>query len=271
MIASPGRPHVSESGVQVRRDGAVATIVLDQQERRNAITVAGWERLGQVGRELATDASVRVVVLTGAGAQAFSAGADISEFEVHRSTPELALAYNARVHAALEAIVSLPQPVIAVVRGFCLGGGCELALAADLRIAADDAVFGIPAAKLGISIDHHDVRRLVQVVGPSAAKEILFTGGRFSAARALQMRLVSSVHAVDQLDEAAQQLLGAILDAAPTSVRWAKASVAKVLEDPSLESVSDGAVALAAVFGTEDFKEGVRAFQEKRKPRFVGR
>ncbi len=260
-----------DAGVQLQRAGAVGTIILDQPARHNALKVAGWERLGQVARELAGESAVRVVVVRGAGERAFCAGADISEFETRRSTPELALEYNRIVQQALDALASLPQPLIAVIHGFCLGGGCELALMADLRLASEDAVFGIPSARLGITIGYDEVRRLVRAVGPAAAKEMLFSAGRFDAAWALRTGLVNAVYPAERLEAEAERLVQAILAAAPLSVRWAKRAVETVLDDPSLSGVGDTQREQAGFFGTEDFREGVRAFLEKRPPRFIGR
>ena len=174
-----------QADVLVERRGAVATIVLQHSRRRNAMTVAMWDRLGEVAHALDSDDDVSVIILLGAGSEAFSAGADISEFESYRSTPEKALAYSYRVHHALESLVTSSKPTIAMVHGFCIGGGCEIAIATDMRIAAEGATFGVPAAKLGISIAMEDIKRLVDLVGPSNASEILYTGRRFSAQRAL--------------------------------------------------------------------------------------
>ncbi len=266
-----GWANVDNNGVRLERDGAVATIVVDQPERHNAIRLAGWQRLADIAVELRDDDRVRVVFVRGEGQRAFSAGADISEFAERRSTPELALRYNAVVHDALEGLAGLPQPLVALIHGYCLGGGCELALTADIRLAAESAVFGIPAARLGISIAYQDVRRVLSLVGPAVAKEILFTGSRFNADRALRMGLVNSVHQAESLQGEADQLVSAILDAAPTSVRWAKQAIATVLEDPALAGVGDASDQMARLFGTDDFREGVSAFMEKRKPRFSGR
>jgi enoyl-CoA hydratase/carnithine racemase len=259
------------AGVRIEREGPIATIVLDQPDRHNALKVAGWRRISELAEELAGDTSVRVVGLRGAGQRAFCAGADISEFETERATPELADRYNALVSRALNGLAALPQPVIAVIHGFCIGGGCEVALMADIRLASQDAQFGIPAARLGISIGYEEIRRLVQVVGPAVAKQILFTAGRFDAAWALRSGLVNAVYPGDQLDDEASRVMQSIVDAAPTSVRWSKHAVQVVLDDPTLSSVVDAAAEKARLFGTEDFQEGVRAFLEKRPPRFSGR
>lgn len=253
-----------------RRDG-IATIVLHHPRRRNAMTVSMWEQLGAVSRELNGDPSIAVIVIRGSGTDAFSAGADISEFEEHRSTPEKAVDYSDRVHHALEGLVNSPKPTIAMIYGYCVGGGCEIAIAMDMRLASDDSVYGIPAARLGISIAYEDIKRLVDLAGPANASEILFTGKRVSAERALQMRLVNQLLPATELEEATYALAAEIASAAPTSVTWSKLGIKAVLRDPSLSTIPDRETQAAHAFGTEDFKEGVRAFMEKRPPRFEGR
>jgi enoyl-CoA hydratase/carnithine racemase len=230
-----------------------------------------WDRLGEVAHALDSDDDVSVIILRGAGSEAFSAGADISEFESYRSTPEKALAYSYRVHHALESLVTSSKPTIAMVHGFCIGGGCEIAIATDMRIAAEGATFGVPAAKLGISIAMEDIKRLVDLVGPSNASEILYTGRRFSAQRALHMGLVNQVVPADDLDRVVGEIADEIAQSAPTSVRWSKQGIKLVLRDPSLTSAPHRDEQAAQAFGTEDFKEGVRAFMEKRTPHFSGR
>lgn len=253
-----------------RRDG-VATISLNRPERHNAMSVAVWRGIAESAREADADPEVKVVVIRGAGRKAFSAGADIGEFEVQRSTPERSQAYSDLVHDAMVALVGVRKPLIAMVYGYCIGGGCEVAICADLRVAAEDAVFGIPAARIGIALAMEDIQRLVAVVGPANAKLILFTGQRFPARRALEMGLVNDVVPADALEAHTQALADSIARAAPTSVRWAKEAIGDVQRDPSLASFPDRAERAAALSTTEDFLEGVRAFMEKREPRFTGR
>lgn len=260
-----------QADVLVERRGAVATIVLDHPRRRNAMTVAMWDQLGMVARELDADDSVAVIVLRGAGMEAFCSGADISEFESYRSTPEKALAYSHRVHHALEGLVNSSKPTIGMVYGFCVGGGCEIAIALDMRFVAEGSTFGIPAAKLGISIAYEDIKRLVDLVGPANASEILYTGRRVSAERALQMGLVNQVVPAADLERVTYDIADEISTSAPTSVRWSKRGIRLVLRDPAMDSAPDREEQAAQAFGTEDFKEGVRAFMEKRPPRFSGR
>jgi enoyl-CoA hydratase len=247
----------------------IATVVIDQPTRRNALTLAMWEELGETVQRLDQDSAVRATIIRGAGTESFSAGADITEFEERRSTPEKALAYNKRVGRAVQKLIHARKPLIAMVYGFCVGGGCEIALSCDLRIAADDAVFGIPAARLGISYGHEDIKRLVDLVGPSNAKLIFFTGDpRIPARRALEMGLVNEVVSPGQLEARVHELVGQIMEGAPSSIQWAKEAIEVVLRDPGLASVPNSDEMAAQLFGTDDFKEGVAAFLEKRKPRF---
>jgi enoyl-CoA hydratase/carnithine racemase len=255
--------------IEVTVDAGIATITLNQPERRNAMTLAMWQRLGEVAERLDRDPGARVLVVRGAGADAFSAGADISEFAELRSTPEKALLYNRRVSRTFELLTGAQKPLIALIHGFCVGGGCELSLTCDLRIAASDAVFGLPAARLGISVNYEDVKRLVDAVGPSNARLMLFTGDpRIPAQRAFQMGLVDELVAASALEARTYELADQVIRCAPSSIRWAKQAVSLVLRDPSLSTVPDRDEQAAQLFGTDDFQEGIAAFLEKRQPDF---
>ena len=256
-------------GVELSLEDGLATIVLNQPSRRNAMSIEMWDQLGEIIGRLDRDPSARVMIIRGAGTQAFSAGADITEFEELRSTPEKALAYNRRVAEAVAPLHHARKPIIAMVYGFCVGGGCEIAISCDLRVAAEDAVFGIPAARLGISYEYSDFKRIVDIVGPANAKFIFFTGDpRISARRAYDMGLVNEVVPTDQLEGRVRELARMIADNSPASLFWAKQAIELVLRDPALSSVPEGAEEAARLFGGADYREGVAAFLEKRKPRF---
>jgi enoyl-CoA hydratase/carnithine racemase len=253
-----------------RRAGEVAEIVLNRPRQHNALNLEMWQGLARLAAELQADASVRAVVVRGAGQRAFSAGADVGEFERTRTDRQTGIAYNRTLREAMDAIVRLPMPVVARIHGYCIGGGCELALCADLRICDQTAEFGIPAARLGTGLDLGDVQRLVRLVGPAQAQHILFTARRVSADQALRIGLVNAVVPAAEVDAYMERLLEDLLAGSPLAVRRAKQDVRLVLDDPSLASVVDRDQHAAELFDTQDYREGVRAFLEKRPPRFPG-
>ena len=253
----------------VQRDGAVATVVLNRPEQRNAITLDMWQRLPGILRELDADPSVRAVIVTGAGDAAFSAGADIKEFEATRSTPDKAANYREQFEAACDTLAELGTPTIAVVRGYCIGGGFELALSADLRIAAEGSSFGIPAARLGIAIVHQVVARIAALAGPSSALYLLMSGRHVPAEQALAMGLLNEVHPPGALDERVAELVRDITELSPLSHRVHKGVVQDLTRFGTVDAVPPDLLRrpLESTMSA-DFQEGVRAFTEKRKPRF---
>ncbi|MEU5694983.1 enoyl-CoA hydratase-related protein [Actinosynnema sp. NPDC020468] len=243
--------------------GAVATLTIDRPAKRNAMSYAMWSALPGLLARVAADDAVRVLVVR--GGEHFSAGADIGEFTTLRAGAEGAARYGEAVHAGERAIADLGKPTIAAVTGFCVGGGCEIALACDLRIAAADARFGITPAKLGIVYNFSSTRRLVDAVGPAWAKQILFGAELIDAATALRIGLVNEVH--ESVDARVAELAGVIASRAVVSVRGAKHIVERIGdgladEDDAVRAWYDEAVHSA------EYAEGVRAFLEKRPPRF---
>jgi enoyl-CoA hydratase/carnithine racemase len=248
--------------LKVETAGPVATLTIDRPAKRNAMSFEMWSAIPGLLASVADSARVLLI----RGGEHFSAGADISEFESLRSGAEGATRYNDAVHAAERAIASFPRPSIAVVNGFCIGGGCELALACDLRIAAADARFGITPAKLGIVYNFTSTKQLVDAVGPAWARQILFSGEIIDAATALRIGLVNELHSPDELPGRAKELAEVIAGRSQVSLAGAKQIIAMITdgqrEDDSVRALYDNAVHSA------DYAEGVRAFLEKRPPRF---
>ena len=262
---------MSQKVLLAKGDG-IATITINRPAQRNAITYEMWQQLTGLMAELKADPGVRVVIFRGAGIEAFSAGADIGEFEDQRRNSALARRYHAAVEEALEAIAHFPRPTIAMVAGFCVGGGLELATAIDLRIAADNSRFGIPTAKLGIVMGYHEMSRLVRLVGPGHAMDLLLTARLIDAQGALRIGLISRLVPLAEVEEYTQKVATEIAAYAPMSHRWHKQILETILRNPGLDGLTpDEAKLPFACFDTEDFQEGRRAFLEKRKPEFRGR
>ena len=254
-----------------QKDGAIGWMTFNNPERRNAITYEMRLAILSILDDFETDPAIRVIVLKGAGDKAFVSGSDISQFDSLRATPEQQAEYDRVSLAAMQRYGTVTKPTISMIRGFCLGGGLQTALATDIRIAADDAQFGIPAGRLGIAYGWDNVRKLMDIVGPAHAKEILYTAKRYSAAQALHMGLVTQVVPVAQLETAVRETAGAIAENAPLSVLAAKRAIDELVKDPA-DRDEDGARAIQKrAMESEDFKEGRRAFMEKRRPVWQGR
>ncbi|MEM7405235.1 MAG: enoyl-CoA hydratase [Pseudomonadota bacterium] len=249
----------------------VATVTLHQPARRNAMRLTMWQELGDTMARLAADHDVRVVVVTGAGEHAFCAGADISEFAELRTAPEKAEEYDAITHVTCTALRDFPKPTIGRIRGSCIGGGMELALLCDIRLAADDAKFGVTPAKLGLGYNLDDTVLLVERLGAPAAREILFTGRIFAPEEALRLGIVNRVVAVDELDALVAQYATDIAHNAPLTLKASKAIIAEANKIPPARDEALCAELVAACYASDDFVEGQTAFSEKRKPAFTGR
>jgi enoyl-CoA hydratase/carnithine racemase len=253
-----------------RKEGGVGTLIFNNPERHNAVSLEMWEAASGILADFAADKAIRGVVLTGAGGKAFVSGADISKFESERSSKEAVERYNVAVDKANAAVYEFPKPTIAMIRGYCIGGGLGLALCCDLRICSDNSKFGVPAAKLGLGYGYERMKKLVDLVGPSFAKEIFFTARQFTAPEALQMGLVNRVLGEAELEKYVKDYADTISGNAPMTVNSVKYIVGEVLKDENERNLARCADLVAQCFASNDYIEGRKAFMEKRKPAFTG-
>src|SRR6202140_2279307 len=249
----------------------VGIITFNNPAKRNAMSLDMWEGLGSALIELRDNDDVRVVIMVGAGDKAFVSGADISQFEKVRHNAAASEEYSKKSEAQRALLANYPKPIIACIRGFCLGGGMQVAMAADIRIASDNSQFGIPAAKLGIAYGYDGLKHLVSLVGPSWARLIMYTGMKIESAEALRIGLGDRVVPDTELWNATSEIARTISGNAPLAIRAAKITIAQVLKDPNNRDMDAIKQIGAACMDSEDFREGRRAFMDKRKPQFHGR
>ena len=253
--------------IRIERRGSVTHVILDRPAVKNAVTLAMWRDLAAIFAGIAGDQDVRGVVLTGSGKD-FSVGADISEFEKIRDDRHQSAAYEVAVDACSGAIAALGKPVVAAISGYCLGGGCHLALACDFRFGDRTAVMGIPSAKLSIVYGVHSVQRLLAIAGVSNAKRILYSGDRYPADQANSMGLIDELH--ENAGLAAEKFLERLAVNAPLSISGAKYMLNGLSMGPGALDLAAAQRLIDAASDSADFKEGRRAFAEKRPPRFRG-
>ena len=257
--------------ILLERDPPLATITLNRPQQRNAISYQMWGELSQLLRELDDDGNCRAVVITGAGTEAFSAGADIKDFEEYRADSTMGRRYNSAVDGLLRTLTEMETPTISMIHGYAIGGGCELAVATDLRVASEDSKMGIPASRLGITIGHLEMQGLVNLVGKGNALYILYSGRLVDAQEALRMGLVNQVVATQDLAPTTYRLAQEIAALAPLSHAINKRTLNQVLAKPSLDQLTQDEADLPLTqFDTRDYQEGYRAFLEKRRPEFRG-
>ncbi len=253
------------------RDGGVGWVTFSNEAKRNAISLEMWQQLPAIMQGFADDPAIAAVVMRGAGEKSFVSGADISQFDAKRSNAEAAAQYSAIGDAGRAALSGFAKPLIAMIHGFCLGGGLGIAMMADLRFAASDSRFGIPAANLGIAYSTDPVRRLLALVGPSVAKDILFSARRLDAAEALSVGLISRVVPPGELAAAVQDYAATLAEKAPLSIRASKAIVNELTKPEAAQDAGVIAGWVKTCFDSADYAEGRKAFTEKRKPVFTGR
>ena len=249
----------------------VGVITFNNPDKHNAMSLEMWDGFGQALTGLRDDDTVRVVILRGAGGKAFVSGADISQFETQRHNAAASEDYAKRSATQRALLADYPKPTIACIQGFCLGGGMQVAMLADIRIAAASSQFGIPAARLGIAYGYDGLRHLVSLVGPSWARLLMYTGMRIDAAEALRIGLVERVIPDDQLWGETMMIAETISGNAPLAIKAAKITIAQVLKDESMRDMDAIKAIGTACMDSEDFREGRQAFMEKRKPQFRGR
>jgi enoyl-CoA hydratase/carnithine racemase len=254
--------------ILVSRDGAIATVALNNPERLNALNRAMWARLGEVMRTLSADDAVRCVVVRGAGEKAFAAGADIAEFATERANARQAKSYGNLIHETMQSVARCRHPTVAMIRGACVGGGLEIAAMCDLRVCGQSSRFGIPVNKLGLTMAYGELMGLLALVGRAVALEILLEGRVFDAEEALRKGLVNRVVPDDQMEEEAYATARRIAEGAPLVNRWHKQFIERLAVRAELTAAEwdEG----FECFDTEDYQEGVAAFLAKRKAEFKG-
>ena len=272
MFANAGTTTEYAGGkmLATKADG-VGIMTFNQPAKRNAISIEMWQGVADILGAWEMDDGVRSVILSGAGDKAFVSGADISQFEKLRNSAEASAEYDRMASAGRQALANFAKPVIARIRGFCMGGGLAIAMRADIRITAEDGIFGIPAARLSVAYAFDQVRRLVQLVGPAHAAMILYTARKLDAHYAERIGLVNECVPVADLDETVLNIARSIANNAPLSITASKLAIEANLKDPADRDMEAIRRQGKICFDSADFREGRTAFMEKRSPVFTGR
>lgn len=254
-----------------KKESGIGWMIFNNPAKHNAVSLEMWEAMPVILADFLADDSVRVIVLRGSGDKAFVSGADISQFEEKRASEEATKHYNATSDKATTSLVKVGKPTICMIQGYCIGGGVSIATSCDLRIAAENSKFGVPAAKLGLGYAAGGIRKLMDLVGPAFAKEIFYTARQFTAQEAHQMGLVNRVVPTEQIEPYVREYAGTIAANAPMTIGAVKTIVAELLKDETKRDTGLMQSVVAACFASADYTEGRTAFMEKRKPQFKGR
>ena len=271
MIESTGTTAFAGAKMLAAKQDGIGFVTFNQPEKRNAMSLEMWVGLGEILEDFEADNSISVVVMSGAGDKAFVSGADISQFEKSRNNADGQKEYDRLTSVGREKFHKFQKPIIAKIRGFCMGGGLAIAMSTDLRIAATDGQFGIPAARLSIAYGTESVQKLIELVGPAHARMILYTARRIDAKEAERIGLINQCVAIEDLDSTVMEIARSIAENAPLSVKASKITINELLKPESKRNVAAIKEMTEICFNSADYKEGRTAFMEKRQPKFIGR